>query len=253
MSDNVFTISQCLGPIPGDLNNDCYTNGKDLAILAAHWLHCGNPLDPACGLVAYWRFDEDSGTTAYDTVNDNHGTLHNFDWTANSGWTTGKIGGSLSFDGVDDYVSVSAISALAGDNLTAQAWISLDEFTGAWNPVLTQHDLSNYGYYFYIANYMPKFYVFSSSGFAQVTSPEIINKEQWYHVAGTNDGLNLKLYVDGQLKITAPSVGMTGTHYNAYIGCEISNPLYYNGLIDEVRIYNRALTGTEIEYLYNAR
>jgi len=49
-SDAVFTIFECSGPIPGDVDNDCYVNFWDIAIVAEHWLICGNPLDPACGI-----------------------------------------------------------------------------------------------------------------------------------------------------------------------------------------------------------
>lgn len=49
-SDAVFTIYQCIGPIAGDLNGDCYVNWKDFASFAATWLDCGNPFDPACGV-----------------------------------------------------------------------------------------------------------------------------------------------------------------------------------------------------------
>ncbi|NIN33561.1 MAG: hypothetical protein GTO60_00035, partial [Gammaproteobacteria bacterium] len=68
------------------------------------------------------------------------------------------------------------------------------------NPVLTQHDSSNNGCYFYIAYDKPSFYIIEGSGFAQAVSPEVLNADQWYHIAATNDGSNLRMYVDGQLK-----------------------------------------------------
>ena len=71
--------------------------------------------------------------------------------------------------------------------------------------------------------------------------------DHFYHVAVTNDGSDLKLFVDGKLKATAPSAGMAGVNHNAYIGCEPSSLLYYNGLIDDVRIYNRAVSESEFQ------
>jgi hypothetical protein len=194
------------------------------------------------GLIAHWKFDDGSGTTATDSVGTNNGTL-NGDPT----WTTGRIGGALSFDGVGDYVSVDPIAALAGDTLSAMAWVRLDGSAGDWSPVLMQHDLSNYGYYFYIANDKPSFYLFGSGGFAQAVSPEALNADRWYHIAATNDGSNLKMFVDGKLKATGPSAGMSGVNYSAYIGCEPVSLLYYNGLIDDVRIYNRAVSESEFQ------
>jgi hypothetical protein len=195
-------------------------------------------------LVAHWKFDHGSGSIAIDSAGRNDGILF-----GDPSWTTGIFDGALSFDGDGDYVAVDSIDALAGDCFTVHSWICLSEFAGVWNPVMMQHDLSNDGCYFYIASSRPSFYIFEGSNSVQAVSPETMNADQWYPVAVTNDGSTLNLYVDGLLKATASSVGLTGADYNAYIGCEISNPLYYNGLIDDVRIYNRALTADEIALL----
>ncbi|MHC4735499.1 MAG: LamG-like jellyroll fold domain-containing protein, partial [Planctomycetota bacterium] len=72
-----------------------------------------------------------------------------------------------------------------------------------------------------------------------------MNTDQWYHVAATNDGSTLKLYVDGRLKDSASSTGLTGVNHNAYIGGEPNTTLYYTGLIDDVRIYDRAVSESE--------
>ena len=201
-----------------------------------------NMYEFAEGLVAHWKFDDGSGGTAIDSVGSNNGTL-----VGDPAWTSGRLGGALSFDGAGDYVAVSAISALAGDSMTAQMWIRVDASAVTYIAVLTQHDLSNYGYYFYVANKSPAFYLVDSPGFAQAVSPEKLNADQWYHVAGTNDGFELKLYVDGQLKVSVSSAGLTGVDDNAYIGCEISSPLYYKGLIDDVRMYNRPVSASEYQ------
>jgi len=194
------------------------------------------------GLVANWKFDDGIGSDAKDSGGTNDGIL-NGDPT----WTTGRIDGALSFDGADDYVSLDPISVLAGDNFTAQAWVNLDEFAGVWNPVIIQHDSNNDGCYFYISNKRPSFYLIAGAAFAQAASPETVNANQWYHVAATNDGSNLKLYVDGVLKGSSSSDGLKGINYNAYIGYEPVSLLYYNGLIDDVRIYNRAVSEREFQ------
>jgi hypothetical protein len=192
-------------------------------------------------LIAHWKLDDEPGSSvALDSAGTNDGDL-NGDPT----WTAGRIEGALNFDGDGDYVSLDSISALAGDNFTVQAWVNVDESAGVWNPVMMQHNLSNDGCYFYVSNDRPSFYIVDGSGFAQAASPEVVNSGQWYHVAATNDGSNLKLYVDGRLTDSASSAGLTGVSYNAYIGCEPVSLLYYTGLIDDVRVYDRALSSSE--------
>ena len=194
------------------------------------------------GLVAHWKFDDGSGGTAIDSAGTNNGTL-----VGDPTWTAGRVDGALSLDGSGDYVSAAPVAPLAGVNVTAQAWVRVDEFAGIWNPILTQHDLSNNGYYFYVSSGAPAFYMVGGVSFVQVISNEAINPDQWYHVAGTNDGSNLKLFVDGQLKDSASSAGFLGVNYNAYIGSEPTSPLYYTGLIDDVRIYNRPVSESEFQ------
>ncbi len=195
------------------------------------------------GLVAHWKFDEGSGNTATDSAGTNNGTL-----IGNPTWTAGRINGALSFDGVDDYVVAAPVAALTGDTLTAQAWIRTSEFAGLWNPVMTQNAGGN-GYYFYISNSRPAFYLVVGPAYVQATSLDQIESDKWYHIAGTNDGSNLKLYVDGQLKDTDNSTGFLGVGSNAYIGYEPTSSLYYKGLIDDVRVYNRAISESEFKDL----
>jgi hypothetical protein len=192
------------------------------------------------GLVAHWKFDDGSGNTAIDSAGTNNGAL-----IGAPTWTAGRIDGALSFDGVDDYVVTAPVAPLMGNTVTAQAWIRTSEFAGIWNLVLTQN--AGDGYYFYVSSGRPAFYLVVGASYVQVISSDIINPNEWYHVAGTNDGSNLKLYIDGQLKDSDPSTGFSGVSSNAYIGYEPVSPLYYNGLIDDVRIYNRAVSESEFQ------
>ncbi len=196
------------------------------------------------GLVAHWKFDDGSGNTATDSAGINHGTLY-----GDPTWTAGRINGALNFDGAEDYVSVGPVAPLIGNTVTAQAWIRTSEFGGIWNPVLTQN--AGNGYYFYISSGRPAFYIVVGAAYVQAISPDTINPNEWYHVAGTNDGSNLKLYVDGQLRGSDNSTGFLGVSSNAYIGFEPSSSLYFNGLIDDVRIYNRAVSESEFQDIAN--
>ncbi|MHC4313347.1 MAG: lamin tail domain-containing protein, partial [Planctomycetota bacterium] len=192
------------------------------------------------GLYAHWKFDDGSGNTAIDSAGTNNGTL-----VGNPSWTTGRFEGALSFDGAGDYVSVAPIAPLIGNTVTAQAWIRTSEDAGIWNPIMTQN--AGNGYYFYINSGRPAFYLVVGASYVQAISSDTINPNEWYHVAGTNDGSYMKLYIDGQLKDSDSSTGFLGVNSNAYIGCELNSSLYYYGLIDDVRIYNRAVSESEFQ------
>jgi hypothetical protein len=195
------------------------------------------------GLVAHWKFDDGSGGTATDSAGTNNGAL-----VGDTAWTAGRIDGALSFDGNGDYVVVAPVSVLAGNTVTAQAWIRVSDLSGS-NPILTQNvfSMTNDGYYFQVSGGRPTFYLIDGFTSAQAISPETISTDQWYHVAGTNDGTNLKLYVDGLLKSSVPSAGFTGETNNAYIGSDSISSFYFTGLIDDVRIYDRAVSESEFQ------
>jgi len=179
---------------------------------------------------------------AIDSVGTNHGTLE-----GDPTWTTGRIDEALSFDGDGDYVSIASIDALTGDSLTAQAWIRISEFAEETNPILTQQkpSMTDDGYYLDVFDGRPVFYLIDGFNFSQAISPDAIVSEEWYHIAGTNDGSALKLYVNGRLKAGSSSAGLAGLINDAYIGYNPASLVYYNGLIDDVRIYNRALAERE--------
>ncbi|MHC4695007.1 MAG: LamG-like jellyroll fold domain-containing protein, partial [Planctomycetota bacterium] len=199
------------------------------------------------GLFAHWKFDEGSGNTATDNAGTNNGAL-----IGPPTWTTGRVDGALSFDGAGDYVVASSVAPLAGDIFSVQAWIRTDATAGAYNPFLMQNRFSNTnGFYFYISNDKPDVYIFDNSGHANAGSTETLNDDQWYHVAATNDGSELKLYVDGRLKATDSSTGLSGVNENIYIGFEPISALYYKGLVDDVRIHDRPISGSEFKDMFD--
>ncbi|NIP27199.1 MAG: hypothetical protein GWN67_28365, partial [Phycisphaerae bacterium] len=87
---------------------------------------------------------------------------------------------------------------------------------------------------------------------AQANSSQTISKDQWYHIVGTNDGSNLKIYVNGVCRATVDSSGRSGSSYDAYIGSDGNDvdDYYFDGEIDSVKIFSRALSSDEIEALY---
>ena len=192
------------------------------------------------GLVAHWKLDEGSGGTATDSAGSNDGTVY-----GDQTWATGRVDGALNLDGAGDYIIASSAEPFTSGSVTVSTWVKVTGLTGIWNPLLTQHDATNDGYYFYIYEDKPAFTVMMGGTSAAAYSPETIGWNEWHHLAGTNDGSTIRLYVDGGVKASASSTGLTGVDDTLHIGYDYSSSAYFSGLIDDVRIYNRALNDYE--------
>ncbi|MGC8776316.1 MAG: LamG domain-containing protein, partial [Minisyncoccia bacterium] len=199
-------------------------------------------------LVGYWSFDEGSGTTAYDmSGNGNNGILVN-----GPTWTTGKVGGALSFDGVDDYVSTVNNMDFVNKDFTMLAWIK----TNAQKP-LGDYAIFNHGFrgttcsglHFNIRNDKPYFGLYS----CDFGGSTYITAGLWYHFAFINNNspfVTDKVFINGILDSQSTRNPYIGPSTQLRIGGGWYPPI--NGLIDEVRIYNRALSDAEIQAIYNA-
>jgi len=200
--------------------------------------------DRPAGIVGHWTFDEGIGNTAADSVGGNHATVFG------AAWTTGKIKTGLSFDGIDDYLALPSIGPLEGASFTIEAWVLMGQYAG-WNPIVIQHDPGTNGYYFYVYEDKPAIYAISNGILAEATSPDKIAPGQWHHLAGTNNGSVLRIYVDGQLKASGPSSGVIGVSHDAYFGYEYATASHYSGLIDDIRVHNRALDEDDFNRVSN--
>jgi len=210
----------------------------------------GNPSD----LVARWKFDEGSGTTAGDSSgNGNTGTLVN-----GPAWTTGIISGAVSFDGTDDFVSVA--DNLLRDNLslTLAMWIRTTA-----SGILFAYQ--NAAYPSSSTNGVPALYVgtdgklrgeFWMGAVSPIASALSVSDGRWHHVAVTGNTNTQTLYLDGQPAGTLSgqinhldmSKNQVGTGWGGWPGLG-SGWQFFRGSIDDVRIYSRALTQAEIQAL----
>jgi hypothetical protein len=227
-----------------------------------------------------WRLDEGSGNTAYDASgNDYDGQIQKAAWAGpgpdNMGWCQHF---NDEYDN-PNYISISPISALAGSTVTISAWIkpgiSCYIYEGYYYPIFTQcyyeDGVENdyyYGYWLGLHVDIPEFHLNSEVSVNPLeidlgtgVSSEAIDVCQWHHIAGTYDGSNLKIYVDGVLEDTESLVDETGVSYNAYIGRPVhtewifwatAGHRYFDGEIDDVRVYNQALSLDQIwEIMFN--
>ncbi|MBI4034178.1 MAG: prepilin-type N-terminal cleavage/methylation domain-containing protein [Candidatus Brennerbacteria bacterium] len=211
------------------------------------------------GLVGYWHFDEATSTKAYDASGlANTGTLTN-----GPIWATApncKAGNCLSFDGTDDYVSVAHNSVFnLPKEITLSAWIKLDSVTSeVAREIIIKGDSSVHPIPFDLRVRTDGSVEFDQSQGGsfqtQIIGTTVLSAGQWYHIVATNDNSNAKVYINGVLEGTdsSPATDVTTDGEAIGIGARGENVAnYFDGHIDEVRIYNRALSATEISNLYN--
>jgi N-acetylneuraminic acid mutarotase len=253
-----------------DLNGDGVVDVADISILVDHW-HMDNPLydiAPApCGdgiidiqdmivlsehllpvFAAHWELDETEGSVAYDRIGDNDSTLNGNPFWQPSG---GMIGGTLLFDGIDDYVSTPFILNPAEGSFSVFAWIygwtpgqviisQTGDFGGTWLGTNPSDGKLMTG--------------FSDINFGALESESVVTDIQWHHVGFVYDmdSFHRRLYVDGIL-IAEDTTAVSGVPSDSglFIGAskDLDAGTFFSGFIDDVRIYNKALTAEEIEAL----
>jgi hypothetical protein len=214
------------------------TTGSAVAVI----VH--NPLPAPAGLVASYSFNEGSGTTLIDRSGTGHtGTIAGAAWT-----TQGKFGGALSFDGINDWVTVNDANALdLTTGMTLEAWVRPTSLA-SWRTVLVKQRTGGLVYSLYASNDRSlaesDIKIDDELGTAAQTALAV---NTWAHVAVTYDGSHLRLFVNGiQVSSREMSGPMTTSTGVLRIGGNSVWGEYFAGRIDEIRIYNRALTPAEI-------
>ncbi|MEM4271811.1 MAG: LamG domain-containing protein, partial [Candidatus Pacearchaeota archaeon] len=222
-------------------------------------------------LVFWMRMDDYSGNIVYDNSSyGNNGTLVNGSYI-----TTGYYKNATGFDGYNDEIRVSDNSALNSisttDRITVCVWINQTGImTGKYAGVVGQYGNeasenggNNRGYLLAKSSTDYKYeFMISQNGASRegVTSSSTFNLNQWYHICGVYNGTNYLLYVNGALDNSAASTytsiydstSYLGIGNYGYRGVGYENGPVYNGSIDEVLIFNRALSLNEIRAIYNS-
>lgn len=212
------------------------------------------------GPIGFWKMDESSWNGTAGEVKDYSGAANNGVRGGNATTASGIFGNAGTFDGSGDYVSVSNTSALKPTNaITISEWVKFNSFTDSWQVHNSTNAFSyNYGYIMREDTPSNKvgFWVGHGSANGGVYSNTALTPGTWYHVVGVFDGSTYKIYLNGNLDNSAVATGSTinytGASSNIYLGERLDGLQSTNGSLDEVRIYDRALSGTEISDLYNA-
>src|SRR3989339_2049254 len=199
------------------------------------------------GLIVYYDFDEANGTVAYDSAGSRDASLEN-----GAAWTTGKEGSAVSFDGANDYVDAGTDSLGVSSAITVSAWVTR---AGSGSDATTGIvERGNYMYPFWLdmVGQSVKNGV-RTSGTNYIQNPDDITDNAWHHLAFTYNGSYQALYVDGNEVDSDSNSGTLDDRSGKLltIGRTAGGSGYFNGKIDEVRIYERALSTDEISELYS--
>jgi len=218
------------------------------------------------GLVGYWTFDgkdtpwtsATAATTRDLSGNNNTGTLTNMN--QRSSVVPGVAGQGLNFDGVDDYVMISDNDSLdfGTGNMSVCAWVKTSSAFNDSRNIFDKDmpEVGNPSYLLYIDGGNARFILGTSGGDYVAVSSTNVNDQQWHYICATrNSGSanGVKIYIDG-IQNGSMATDNGGTVSNAedvYIGRFDGASGAFPGLIDDVRIYNRALSASEVKQLYN--
>jgi len=206
-------------------------------------------------LVSLWKLDETSGSTVKDSAGDNNGTL-----IGNPRWQpeAGKVNGALMFGGKGTYINIGRDSDFdITDQITVSVWIKVNKFDQEWQSIIAKGDSA----WRMQRNQNEDSLEFACSGlkipsgtpWGNLLGKRSVNDGQWHHVAGIYDGKKMYLIIDGDVDASQPASGRINTN-NApvYIGNNAEqNSRFWNGLIDDVRVYNYALSKEEVAEIYN--
>lgn len=201
--------------------------------------------------VAQWNFDEGTGTTAYDNVGTNNGTLVNSPmWQTSPNCVSGSC---LSFNGSSNYVRVSNVTTFqrsTGQELTVECWINPSRLAGQYQDLVVNRSASAYNWMLYQHTVDGSVQL---HGAAQNKSTYIPPINTWTHIVATVNASGIyNLYANDQLVQT-----VTGYQYQTQTPNELSignfgSTEYYQGSIDDVRVYDYALTDSQVKQHYNA-
>lgn len=200
---------------------------------------------PGTGLVAALSFNEGSGSSVADTSgNNNNGSITGATWS-----TSGKYGKALSFSGSNQYVTINDANSLdLTTGMTLEAWVNSSDLTG-WRTVLLKEQPGNlvYGMYANTSSNRPNAEIFTTLN-VETRGPSQLSANTWVHMAITYNGSALKLFINGTEVVSKSVTGAIKTSSGAIrIGGNTIWGEYFKGLIDEIRIYNRALSAGEIQ------
>jgi hypothetical protein len=261
----LLTVNKATPPLSIQFNNSLVTYGTSewennfvyLNYSARNplgWLVYRNNvlIENTSGLVLRIAMDEGSGSIAYDSSGyNNHGTLYN-----NPVWVDGKFGKALNFNGSIKYVSVPDSNSIRANEITISAWVNLFVLNSDNIIMNKRHSLTAYAFRSYYLNIAPNNTVrftisTNTTNSTNLYSSSTLTDNVWYHITAVYNGTAMKIYINGILDSQVSKNGTIVYDSNSLrIGSFDGSNGLFNGIIDEIRIYNRTLSDEEIKQLY---
>jgi chitodextrinase len=199
--------------------------------------------------IAAYSFDDGAGTIAGDASgHSRQGTI------VGATWATGKFGSALSFNGTSARVDLPDLGRFYKLGFTLEAWVKKTSAKSDVGIVGTWNAAQNGGPMLWIDNALSHYYLTLNAGSSNyVDSGQGPVAGQWQHIAATYDGSTARVFVNGTQVASQPFTANAGDSGNWRIGAYGPTPAgFFDGLIDEVRIYDRALTAAQIQGDMNA-
>lgn len=199
------------------------------------------------GMLLYYPLDESDGSFVRDSsINTNNGNT-----VATPTWTSGRVGGGISLNGSSQYVTGADVDS--STNITLSAWVNPN--SSQTSSIISKHSSSsdNQGHLSLTSN-TPSFTITTGGTQRTATAGSAISSSSWSHIVGTYDGNDVRLYVNGVQAGTSAGTGAIATNALSWtIGRDANaSSNYFNGVIDEVKVLNRALSVNEVDAEYDA-
>ena len=216
-----------------------------LTILLCFVLNCFAAFEEETVLL--YLFDEETADEATDLSElENHGEITDAEWTAD-----GKNGGALVFDGASSLIEVPHHDSLSpgGDELTIEAWFKPTSFPAGHPPIARKGSVAESGWGFDTPGGKIRGFVYTAPGAAAVAQGTTTMKlDTWHHVAMVYDGEEVRIYLDGELDGEVARKGdINENQASVWIGKKANENIWLDGMLDELRILNVAITEEQIQ------
>ena len=213
--------------------------GISLVVLAVSASARADPPPP--GLVAAYAFDEGAGAKANDASGNGH-----FGEISGATWASGRYGGALSFDGSNDSVLLGGLGTFYQSGFTLEAWVNKTSATE--NDAAVVGSWTGSGPMIWVDHLATRYHLTLGGGYSgYLNSGQSPLAGEWQHLAATYDGTTARFYIDGA-QVASRTNGSVGNSDLWRIGAYGGSPGgFFDGLIDDVRIYDHALSGGEIQ------